>query len=364
VKLLVLPGDGVGPEVTAEALRVLRWFAEHRGLDLTLVERDFGIVNWHKHGTLMPDETWAQIEGADAILFGATGSIDQQGVVPPEERRKGSLLRMRKALDLFANMRPVRMQPALSEASPYKARITAGVDLMFVRELTAGMYFGTPRGVETLPDGSRRGINTHSYTEAEIARAARFAFTLARTRRNHVTSVDKANVMEAGALWREVVGGIHAREFPDVGFENMLADNCAIQLARAPGRFDVLVTDNLFGDLLSDAAGAIIGSLGMLPSASLSEADASGRRRALYEPIHGSAPDIAGQGIANPLGAILSVAMLLRWSAGRLEESAELEAAVEAALAQGARTGDIAAPGEAVIGTNAMGDAVLAQLQA
>lgn len=362
MKVLVLPGDGVGPEVTAEALRVLRWFAEHRGLDLTLVERDFGIVNWHKHGTLMPDETWAQIEGADAILFGATGSIDQQGVVPLEERRKGSLLRMRKALDLFANMRPVRMQPALSEASPYKVRITAGVDLMFVRELTAGMYFGTPRGVETLPDGSRRGINTHSYTEAEIARAARFAFNLARTRRNHVTSVDKANVMEAGALWREVVGGIHAREFPDVGFENMLADNCAIQLARAPGRFDVLVTDNLFGDLLSDAAGALIGSLGMLPSASLSEADASGRRRALYEPIHGSAPDIAGKGIANPLGAILSVAMLLRWSAGRPKDADALEAAVEAALAKGARSGDIAAPGEAVIGTSAMGDAVLAEL--
>jgi len=364
MRLLVLPGDGVGPEVTAEAVRVLRWFVEHRGLDLTLVERDFGIVNWHKHGTLMPDETWAQVEAADAILFGATGSIDQQGVVPPEERRKGSLLRMRKALDLFANMRPVRMQPALAEASPYKPRITQGVDLCFVRELTAGMYFGTPRGVETLPDGSRRGVNTHSYTEAEIARAARFAFNLARMRRNHVTSVDKANVMEAGALWREVVGRIHREEFPDVGFENMLADNCAIQLARAPTRFDVLVTDNLFGDLLSDAAGAIIGSLGMLPSASLSEADASGRRRALYEPIHGSAPDIAGRGIANPLGAILSVAMLLRWSAGRPADADHLEAAVEAALARGARTGDIAAPGEAVIGTRAMGDAVLTALQA
>jgi hypothetical protein len=201
----------------------------------------------------------------------------------------------------------------------------------------------------------RRGVNTHSYTEAEIARAARFAFNLARTRRNHVTSVDKANVMEAGALWREVVGRIHREEFADVGFENMLADNCAIQLARAPTRFDVLVTDNLFGDLLSDAAGAIIGSLGMLPSASLSEADASGRRRALYEPIHGSAPDIAGKGIANPLGAILSVAMLLRWSAGRPADADHLESAVAAALARGARTGDIAAPGEAVMGTRSHG---------
>lgn len=364
MKVLVLPGDGVGPEVTAEAVRVLRWFAEHRGLDVEITERGFGMVNWVQHGTMMPEETWARIEAADAILFGATGSIDQAGVVPPEERRKGSLLRIRKALDLFANLRPVRMQPALSEASPYKPRVTAGVDLVFVRELTAGVYFGTPRGVETLADGTRRGVNTHSYTEAEIARAARFAFTLARTRRNHVTSVDKANVMEAGALWREVVGAIHASEFPDVEFENMLADNCAIQLARNPTRFDVLVTDNLFGDLLSDAAGAIIGSLGMLPSAALSAPDAAGRRRALYEPIHGSAPDIAGQGVANPLGAILSVALLLRWSAGRAEDAAQLEAAVEAALAQGARTPDISAPGESVVSTRAMGDAVLAALQA
>jgi len=363
MRVLVLPGDGIGPEVTAEAVRMLHWFAQHRGLDVEIAERGFGMVNWVQHGTMMPDETWARIEEADAILFGATGSLDQAGVVPPEERRKGSLLRMRKALDLFANLRPVRMQPALSEASPYKPRITAGVDLVFVRELTAGMYFGTPRGIETLADGTRRGVNTHTYTEAEIARAARFAFTLARTRRNHVTSVDKANVMEAGALWREVVGAIHQAEFPDVGFENMLADNCAIQLAKNPTRFDVLVTDNLFGDLLSDAAGAIIGSLGMLPSASLSAPDASGRRRALYEPIHGSAPDIAGKGIANPLGAILSVALLLRWSAERAEDASRLEAAVRTALASGARTADIAAPGEAVISTRAMGDAVLAALQ-
>jgi 3-isopropylmalate dehydrogenase len=362
MKLLVLPGDGVGVEVTQAAVRVLEWFRAHRGFAFELQQRDFGLVNWRKHGTMMPDETWARILEADAILFGAVGSLDQAGVVPPEERRKGSLLRMRKALDLFANMRPVRMPAALAEASPYKPRVTEGVDLVFVRELTAGVYFGTPRGVETLPDGSRRGVNTHSYTEAEIARAARFAFTLARTRRSHVTSVDKANVMEAGALWREVVGRIHAEAFPDVGFENMLADNCAIQLARNPRRFDVIVTDNLFGDLLSDAAGAIVGSLGMLPSASLSAPDAAGRRKALYEPIHGSAPDIAGKGIANPLGAILSVAMLLRWSAGRAEDAAHLEAAVDRALAAGARTADIAAPGEAVLDTTQMTQAVLAAL--
>ncbi|WP_206020699.1 3-isopropylmalate dehydrogenase [Roseococcus sp. SYP-B2431] len=362
MKVLVLAGDGIGPEVTAEAVRVLEWFGQNRDLDIRVTERDFGIANWRKHGTMMPEETWQQIQDADAILFGATGSLEQAGAVPPEERRKGSLLRLRKGLDVFANMRPVKMLPALSEGSPYKPRVTEGVDLMIVRELTAGTYFGTPRGIETLPDGTRRGVNTHSYTEAEIRRALRFAFELARTRRQHVTSVDKANVMEAGALWREIAGTIHREEFPDVGFEHMLADNCAIQLARNPRRFDVLVTDNLFGDLLSDAAGAIIGSLGMLPSASLSEPDADGRRRALYEPIHGSAPDIAGQGIANPLGSILSVAMMLRWSANRPEDAAHLERAVEAALAKGARTADIAAPGEAAVSTKAMGDAVIAAL--
>ena len=362
MKILVLPGDGVGPEVTREALRVLRWFIEHRGLEARIVERDFGLVNWQRHGTMMPDETWARIEEADAILFGAVGTLDQRAI-PAEERRKGGLLRIRKSLDLFANIRPIRMPRALLEASPYKARVVEGVDLCFVRELTAGMYFGTPRGVTgEAPD--RRGVNTHSYTEGEIARAARFAFELARTRRNHVTSVDKGNVMEAGALWRDVVTGIHAAEYPDVELRHLLADNCAIQLARAPKSFDVIVTDNLFGDLLSDAAGAIIGSLGMLPSAALSAPDASRRRRALYEPIHGSAPDIAGQGVANPLGAILSVALLLRHSAGRPADADVLEAAVEAALDSGARTADIAAPGEAVLGTVAMADAVLARLRA
>ncbi|MCX7933474.1 MAG: 3-isopropylmalate dehydrogenase [Rhodovarius sp.] len=356
MKILVLPGDGIGPEVTEQAVRVLRWFIAHRGLEASVEERSFGLINWQRYGTMMPEETWARIEEADAILFGATGTLDQ-GMVPPEERRKGSLLRIRKALDLFANLRPVRMSDALLEASPYKPRVVQGVDLVILRELTGGMYFGTPRGVEgAAPD--RVGINTHRYSEAEIARAARFAFQLARSRRNHVTSVDKANVMEAGALWREVVSAIHAAEFPDVVLEHMLVDNAAMQLARMPRRFDVILTDNLFGDVLSDAAGAILGSLGMLPSASLN-ADGS---RALYEPVHGSAPDIAGRGIANPLGAILSVALLLRWSAKRAEDAALLEAAVEAALRAGARTADIAAPGEEAIGTRAMGDAVLAQL--
>jgi 3-isopropylmalate dehydrogenase len=363
MNIVVLPGDGIGPEVTDEAVRVLDWFVEKRGVKLAMRRYLFGAAAWAESRTTMPEATWAAIMAADALLFGAVGSLDQKHI-PAEERRKGSLLAMRKALDVFANLRPVKAQPALAEVSPYKPRTIAGADLVFVRELTAGVYFGTPRGIQTLPDGTRWGLNTHAYTEAEIARAARFAFALARTRRNHVTSVDKANVMEAGALWREVVSAVHARDFPDVTLEHMLADNCALQLGRAAPRFDVIVTDNLFGDLLSDCAGAINGSLGMLPSAALSDPDAEGRRRALYEPIHGSAPDIAGKGIANPLGAILSAALLLRWTAELPAEADRLEAAVEAALAGGARTADIALPGEAVLSTRAMADAVLAALDA
>lgn len=361
--IVVLPGDGIGPEVTDEAVRVLDWFVQKRGVQLRMKRYLFGASSWAAEGTTMPEATWAAIMAADALLFGAVGSLDQKHI-PVEERRKGALLRMRKGLDVFANLRPVKAQPALAEASPFKPRTVAGADLVFVRELTAGMYFGTPRGIETQADGTRRGVNTHTYTEAEIARVARFAFELARSRRNHLTSVDKANVMEAGALWREVVTTIHAQEFPDVTLEHMLADNCALQLGRAPTRFDVIVTDNLFGDLLSDCAGAINGSLGMLPSAALSAPDANGRRRALYEPIHGSAPDIAGKGIANPLGAILSAAMLLRWTAKAPQEADRLEKAVETALASGARTADIAMPGETVLSTRAMADAVLAALEA
>jgi len=362
IRVLALPGDGVGPEVTGQALRILEWFRDRRGLDLVVETRAFGLASWRDHGSLMPAATWEAITGADAILFGAIGSLDL-AAIPQEERRKGSLLRIRKALDLFANVRPVRMQPALAEASPFKPRTVLGTDLVFVRELTGGVYFGTPRGVEGAP-GERRGVNTHSYTEAEIARVARFAFELARRRRCHVTSVDKANVMEAGALWRQVVSDVHRTGFGDVTLEHMLADNCALQLGRQPTRFDVILTDNLFGDLLSDCAGAVLGSLGMLPSASLSGAGTDGRRRALYEPVHGSAPDIAGQGVANPLGAILSVGMLLRWTARLPEEANRVTVAVATALAGGARTADICAPGERALSTAGMGAAVLEALDA
>jgi 3-isopropylmalate dehydrogenase len=361
VHVLALGGDGIGPEVTAEALRVLRRVVARDGLPVTIEEGLFGMPAWRAHGSLLSPAMQEAEARADAVLFGATDSLDRAGI-PAEERKRGGLLAMRRRLGLFANLRPVRTDPALAEVAPYKARVLAGVDLVFVRELSGGVYFGEPRGVETTPSGTRRGVNTHVYTEDQIERVARFAFALARTRRGRLTSVDKANVMEAGALWRGIVTALHSDEFRDVALDHMLADTCALMLSRTPSRFDVILTDNLFGDVLSDAAAALTGSLGMLPSASFSAPDADGRRRALYEPVHGAAPDIAGKGVANPLAAILSVAMLLRWTVGAEAAARDVEAAVAAALAEGARTPDIALPGERVVGTEAMGEAVLAKL--
>lgn len=367
-RLLILPGDGIGIEVMHEARRVAEWFRDVRKLPLDLHERPFGMASWHAHGTLMPDETWREIELADAILFGAVGSLDHQAErIPAEERQKGSLLRLRKSLDVFANLRPIRPFASLVEMSSLKRDAVEAVDMVFVRELTAGVYFGQPRGVEALPDGRRRGVNTHVYHTDEIERVARVAFDLARQRRTQgrpgiVHSVDKANVMEAGRLWRETVQSLRDREFADVTLHHMLADNCAMQLVRMPKQFDVILTDNLFGDLLSDCGAMIVGSLGMLASASLSGFDAAGRRRALYEPIHGSAPDIAGRGIANPLAAILSFALCLRETVGVPKEADLLERAVASTLDKGARTGDIAPPGVTPLSTAAMTDAVLDEL--
>jgi len=361
VHVLILGGDGIGPEVTAEAARVLAAATARFALPITMEAQPFGLAAWKAHGALLPPQTVAALGRADAVLFGAGDSLGRAGI-PAEERARGSLLALRQRLGLFANLRPVRPLPPLAGVSPFKARVLAGVDLLFLRELSGGVYYGTPRGIEAGPGGERRGINTHAYSESQIIRAARFAFALARTRRGRVTSVDKANVMEAGALWREVVTALHADEFRDVTLEHMLADTCALMLGRDPARFDVVLTDNLFGDLLSDAAGALPGSLGLLPSASLSAPAPDGRRRALYEPVHGSAPDLAGRGVANPLAAILSVALLLRWSAGAEAAAQAVEGAVLAALEAGARTADIALPGEAVLGTAAMGDAVLRAL--
>ena len=359
--VLVLGGDGIGPEVTAQALRVLRHMQAKHHLALEIEEQSYGNATWQATGSLIPPATHTALDRTDALLFGAVDSLGRV-TVPPEERARGSLLALRHRLGLFANLRPVRTEPALDEVSPFKPRTLAGVDLVFVRELSGGIYYGEPRGIERLADGQRRGINTHSYDEEQIIRAARFAFALARGRRGVLTSVDKANVMEAGALWRQVVTALHQDEFRDVQLDHMLADTCALMINRDPKRFDVILTDNLFGDLLSDAAAGLAGSLGMLPSASLSAPQPDGRRRALYEPVHGSAPDIAGKGIANPLAAILSVAQLLRWSLGSEALAAEVEAAVTAALNAGARCADIALPGEAVLDTAGMGDAVIQRL--
>ena len=360
--LVILAGEGIGPEVIAEARRVLEWLVRH--LDLAITARDmlYGTQAFRRSGKIVPEETMAALESVDAILFGATGGPDYDAL-PLEARRAGNLLRIRRHLDLYANLRPIVALPALHEASSLKARVLEGVDFIIVRELSGGLYFGEPRGIETLPDGERRGINTHLYTASQIRRVARFAFELARTRRRRVCSVDKANVMEAGAFWREEVTALHRAEFADIELSHMLVDNSAMQLVRAPAQFDVMLTDNMFGDILSDAAAMITGSLGMLPSASLGPVRPDGRRAALYEPVHGSAPDIAGKGVANPLGAILSLAMALRWSLNAPGAADLLEDAVREALATGVRTRDILHEGGRLAGTHAMGDAVLSALE-
>jgi 3-isopropylmalate dehydrogenase len=360
-RIAIIGGDGIGPEVMAEARRILDWLAAERGIVFEIGEPPYGLEAWRRSGEVLPRATLDEILAADAVLFGARGGPGYEAV-PPEMVASSGLLRLRKTLDVFANLRPLFAIPALFEASSLKPRILEGVDLVIVRELTGGIYFGEPRGIEALPGGGRRGINTHVYTSDEIRRVGRVAFELARGRRGGVCSVEKSNVMEAGRLWREEVQALRDREFPDIALSHMLADNCAMQLSRAPAQFDVILTDNLFGDLLSDAGAMIMGSLGMLPSASLGAADATGRRRAFYEPVHGSAPDIAGRGIANPLGAILSLAMALRLSFARPAEARLLEQAVADALTAGARTADIAGPGEAAITTAQMGDAVIAAL--
>jgi 3-isopropylmalate dehydrogenase len=359
--LLILAGDGIGPEVMRQVTRVLDWFARRRAVAFDVSEGLVGGCSIDRHGTPLTDETMARAMAADAVLLGAVGGPKWDNL-PFEKKPERGLLRLRKDMALFANLRPALVFDALAEASSLKPELVRGLDLMIVRELTGGVYFGQPRGIETLPDGTRRGVNTQVYTTGEIIRVARVAFELARRRRNKLCSVEKANVMESGVLWREEVTKLHAAEYPDVELSHMYADNCAMQLVRLPKQFDVIVTDNLFGDLLSDCAAMLTGSLGMLPSASLGSPDAAGRRRALYEPVHGSAPDIAGKDLANPLATLLSLAMMLRYSFDLPDDAALIERAVEAVLAQGIRTGDIATPGATKVSTSGMGDAVLKQL--
>ncbi|HZB94057.1 MAG TPA: 3-isopropylmalate dehydrogenase [Stellaceae bacterium] len=359
--VVVIDGEGIGPEVMGEARRVLRWLVGEGRLGIEVRDALYGVTAYRRTGKIVPDETAAALSSADAILFGATGGPDYDAL-PAEAKRAGNLLRMRKSLDLFANLRPIVAIPALAEASSLKSRVLQGVDFVILRELSSGLYFGEPRGIETLPNGERRGVNTHAYTSGEIRRVARFGFELARTRRRRLCSVDKANVMEAGQLWRQEVQALHDAEFADVELTHMLVDNCAMQIVRAPAQFDVLLTDNMFGDILSDAAAMATGSLGMLPSASLGPVRADGKRAALYEPVHGSAPDIAGKGVANPLGAILSLAMALRFTLGEPAAADRLERAVAAALDTGIRTRDIMHDGGRPVGTREMGDAVLTAL--
>ncbi|MBV8889148.1 MAG: 3-isopropylmalate dehydrogenase [Alphaproteobacteria bacterium] len=361
-KVLVLPGDGIGPEIMREVMRILEFLDRH---GIATFEVDEGLVGGaaiDADGVPLTDSTMAQALASDAVLFGSVGGPKWEEL-PFEIRPERGLLRLRKEMDLFANLRPAVVFEALADASSLKRELVAGLDLMIVRELTGGIYFGQPRGVETLPDGSRRGINTEVYTEAEIERVCRAGFELARKRRHRLCEVDKANVMESGGLWREVAQRVRDQDYPDVELAFMYADNCAMQLVRNPKQFDVIVTSNIFGDLLSDCAAMLTGSLGMLPSASLGAADATGRRKALYEPVHGSAPDIAGQGVANPLACILSMAMMLRYSFDLPEAADLVDRAVSGALAAGARTGDIAGPGGAPLSTRAMGDAVLRKLE-
>jgi 3-isopropylmalate dehydrogenase len=361
--LLILPGDGIGPEVMAEVRKVIDWFGARRGIVFDVSEDLVGGAAWDAHGTPLTDATMARAQAVDAVLLGAVGGPKYDALdfsVKPER----GLLRLRKEMDLYANLRPAQCFDALADFSSLKREVVAGLDIMIVRELTAGVYFGEPRGIFT--EGNERvGINTQRYTESEIARVARSAFELARRRDNRVCSMEKANVMESGVLWRQVVQEVHDREYPDVTLTHMYADAGAMQLTRWPRQFDVIVTDNLFGDLLSDLAAMLTGSLGMLPSASLGAPMENGRPKALYEPVHGSAPDIAGQGKANPIACILSFAMALRYSFDLGDEATRLELAVQAVLADGLRTADLMGPeGGTPVGTAAMGDAICAALDA
>src|SRR4051794_2016708 len=360
-KVLVLAGDGIGPEIMAEVMRVAEFFDKRRIASFDFTEGLVGGSAYDASGTPLTDATLAQAQAADAVLFGSVGGPKWENL-PFELQPERGLLRLRKEMDLFANLRPAVVFEALADASALKHDLVAGLDLMIVRELTGGIYFGNPRGIETMPDGTRRGINTEVYTEAEIERVVRVGFDLARKRQRRLTEVDKANVMESGVLWRDVARRVHA-DYPDVELSFMYADNCAMQLVRQPKQFDVIVTSNLFGDILSDCAAMLTGSLGMLPSASLGAPDATGRRKALYEPVHGSAPDIAGKGVANPLACVLSFAMMLRYSFDMPDEAALVENAVRDTLAAGIRTGDIATPGAAPVRTRAMGDAILRELE-
>jgi len=359
--IAVLPGDGIGHEVTPEAVRVLQAIAKRTGVTFAFEEALIGGAAIDATGTPLPPQTLALCRRADAILFGAVGGPKWDGL-PQEQRAERGLLALRKELDLYANLRPAMCFPMLVDASPLKRSVVEGTDLMVIRELTGGLYFGEPRGREAFADGGERAVNTMVYTTREIERVARVGFEVARKRRRRLASVDKSNVLVVSQLWREVVTRI-GKEYPDVALEHVLVDNCAMALVQKPTHFDTIVTENTFGDILSDEAAILAGSMGMLPSASLGPAAAGGRNVGLYEPVHGTAPDIAGKGVANPLAAILSAALLLRYSLNMTDAAGWIEAAVQRVLEDGRRTGDIARPGDKTLGTREMGDHVVRALE-
>ncbi len=354
--LLILPGDGIGPEIMAEARRVVDWLRTNRDLNFTVHDGLVGGAAYDVYGKPLSHETLELAKQVDAVLLGAVGGPKWDGV-DYDKRPEAGLLILRKELELFANLRPAICFDALVDASSLKADLVSGLDIMIVRELTGGVYFGEPRGIEDLGNGQRRGVNTQVYTTSEIHRIAHVAFDMAAKRDGRVTSSEKANVMESGLLWREEVTRV-AEDYPEIALDHMLADSCAMQLVRAPKQFDVIVTDNLFGDMLSDVAAMLTGSLGMLPSAALGVKGGS----AMYEPVHGSAPDIAGEGIANPIATILSLAMALRYTFDCGVEAQLIEDAVQGVLAGGLRTADIMQPGKAKVSTSVMGDSILRAL--
>ena len=361
-KLLLLPGDGIGPEVVREVKKIIEWLNKNKSLDFKMEEELIGGASIDAHKIPITDEVFYKSLECDAVILGACGG-PKWDKLEFSKKPERALLKLRKELKLFANLRPAICFEQLVDSSSLKPEIVSGLDIMIVRELTGGIYFGEPRGIEPIKNNERKGINTHTYTTSEIKRIAKVAFDLAKKRKNKVTSCEKSNVMEAGVLWREEVQDLKDKEYKSVELEHMLADNCAMQLLRNPKQFDVILADNLFGDMLSDEAAMLTGSLGLLPSASLGSKDKNGKLRSLYEPVHGSAPDIAGKNIANPIATILSLSMALRYSLDLDKEADSLEKAVQDVLDQGLRTKDIISKGMKEVSTSVMGDAIISKLQ-
>jgi 3-isopropylmalate dehydrogenase len=361
-KILLLPGDGIGPEVIREVRKIIEWFNKNKSLDFKIEEGLVGGASYEKHKNPITDEVFYKALESEAVILGAVGGPKYDNL-EFSKRPERALLKLRKELKLFANLRPAICFKQLVDASPLKPEIISGLDIMIVRELTGGIYFGEPRGIEPIENNERRGTNTHTYTTSEIQRVARVAFDLSNKRKNKVTSCEKSNVMEAGVLWREEVQALKDKEYKKIKLNHMLADNCAMQLLRDPKQFDVIVTDNLFGDILSDEAAMLTGSLGLLPSASLGAKDKNGKIRSMYEPVHGSAPDIAEKNIANPIATILSLSMALKYSLDLDKEAEQLDQAVQSVLDDGLRTKDIMSKNMKEVSTSDMGDAIIAKLK-